>query len=73
MSDQSRGGIYIVNPETGEAEPVTSEELKTLLLSDTHAPEPEHAAEPPKPSPSKRREDLSDAIAHEATSGTGRD
>jgi hypothetical protein len=27
MNDQSRGGIYIVNPETGEAEAITSEEL----------------------------------------------
>lgn len=79
MSDQSRGGIYIVNPETGEAESVTSEELKALLLSDLRAskpepePEPEHQSEPPKPSPRKRREDLSDAIAHEATPGAGQD
>jgi hypothetical protein len=27
MNDQSRGGIYIVNPETGETEVITSEEL----------------------------------------------
>jgi hypothetical protein len=27
MNDQSRGGIYIVNPETGEAAAITSEQL----------------------------------------------
>jgi hypothetical protein len=27
MTDQSRGGIYIVNPATGETEPIASEDL----------------------------------------------
>lgn len=64
MSDQSRGGIYIVNPETGEAESVTSEELAARI---SRASEPE----PPKPSPRKRREDLSDATENEAAPFAG--
>ena len=54
MSDQSRGGIYIVNPATGEAEPITSEELAARLID---APEPA----PPTPSTRKRKEELTDA------------
>lgn len=54
MSDQSRGGIYIVNPATGEAEPITSEEL---AARGKRAPEPEPIKEPTR----KRREELTDA------------
>ena len=54
MSDQSQGGIYIVNPETGEAEPITSEDLAARIA---RAAEPE----PVKPAPRKRPEELTDA------------
>lgn len=56
MSDQSRGGIFIVNPESGEAEPITSEEL---AARDAHAAEPQ----PVKQASRKRNapEDLTDA------------
>jgi hypothetical protein len=47
MSDQSRGGIYIVNPETGEAEAIASEDLAAL---EARATEPA----PMKPAPRKR-------------------
>lgn len=57
MSDQSRGGIYIVNPETGEAEAITSEEL---AAREARASEP--APLPTIPAPRKRREELTDAV-----------
>lgn len=54
MSDQSRGGIYIVNPATGVAEAITSDEL--AAAQDAHAS---------KPAPKKRQppesEELTDA------------
>jgi hypothetical protein len=37
MTDQSRGGIYIVNPATGEAEPIAS---KDLAAREARASEP---------------------------------
>lgn len=54
MNDQSRGGIYIVNPETGEAEAITSEELAAR-----QAPASEPA--PAKPALRKPPEDLTNA------------
>jgi hypothetical protein len=54
MNDQSRGGIYIVNPETGEAEPITSEEL---AAREARASEPA----PVKTSTRKRPEELTNA------------
>lgn len=56
MSDQSRGGIYIVNPATGEAEAIASEDLAAK----------EALASKPKPlptlhAPRKRKEELTDA------------
>jgi hypothetical protein len=51
MNDQSRGGIYIVNPETGEAEGITSEEL---AAREARASEPA----PLKTSSRKRPEEL---------------
>ena len=54
MSDQSQGGIYIVNPETGEAESIASEELAARTAA---AREPA----PVKPVVRKRNEDLTDA------------
>ena len=54
MSDQSKGGIYIVNPDTGEAEPITSEELAARAH---RAPEPEPIKEPTR----RRREELTNA------------
>jgi hypothetical protein len=54
MSDQSQGGIYIVNPETGEAESITSEELAARTA---RAAEPA----PVKPATRKRQEELTDA------------
>jgi hypothetical protein len=58
MSDQSRGGIYIVSPKTGEAEAITSEELaasQALALE----PVPEPVA--PKPVARKPPEELTNA------------
>lgn len=57
MNDTSRGGIFIVNPATGEAEPITSEELAARLID---APEPTPAKAPTR----KHKEDLNDAVAH---------
>jgi hypothetical protein len=57
MSDQSQGGIYIVNPESGEAEAITSEEL---AARDTRAAEPK----PMKPAPRKSPEGLTDAVTY---------
>jgi hypothetical protein len=57
MSDQSKGGIYIVDPETGEAKSVTSEELIALLISGASAPKPV----PSKPSPRKPPQELTNA------------
>jgi hypothetical protein len=54
MNDQSRGGIYIVNPETGETEAITSEEL---AARQAHASEPV----PVKPSTRKPPEELTSA------------
>jgi hypothetical protein len=54
MSDQSKGGIYFVNPETGEAEAITSEELAARTAA---ARKPATA----KPAPRKRQEELTDA------------
>ena len=54
MNDQSRGGIYIVNPKTGEAEAITSEELAAR-----QAPASEPA--PVKPATRKPPEELTDA------------
>jgi hypothetical protein len=51
MNNQSQGGIYIVNPETGEAEPITSEEL---AAREALASEPA----PVKTSSRKRSEEL---------------
>lgn len=59
MNDQSRGGIYIVNPETGEAEAITSEEL---AASQARASEPALAkSAPAKPATRKPQEELTDA------------
>jgi hypothetical protein len=54
MNDQSRGGIYIVSPETGEAEAITSEELAAR-----QAPASEPA--PIKPAARKPPEELTNA------------
>jgi hypothetical protein len=49
MNDQSRGGIYIVNPETGEAEAITSEELTARqALPSEPAPIKPAARKPPE-------------------------
>jgi hypothetical protein len=53
MNDQSRGGIYIVNPDTGETEAITSEEL---AARQARASEPEPA--PAKPANRKPPEEL---------------
>lgn len=59
MNDQSRGGIYIVNPRTGEAEAITSEELAARQAP---ASEPEPAApEPTKPATRKIPEEPTNA------------
>jgi hypothetical protein len=50
MSNHTRASIFVVNPETGEAEAFTSEEL---AAKDAPAPEPEAA----KPAPRKSKED----------------
>ena len=52
--DQSKGGIYIVNPETGETEAITSDELAARIA---RAAEPK----PVKPAIRKRQEELTDA------------
>jgi hypothetical protein len=56
MNDQSRGGIYIVSPKTGEAEAITSEEL---AASQALVSEP--APAPAKPTTRKVSEELTDA------------
>jgi hypothetical protein len=56
MNDQSRGGIYIVNPETGEAEAITSEQL---AASQTPASEP--APAPVKAATRKLQEEVTSA------------
>ena len=59
MNDQSRGGIYIVNPETGEAEAITSEEL---AASQAPASEPALVEPAPvKPTTRKSPEELTNA------------
>jgi hypothetical protein len=56
MTDQSQGGIFIVNPETGEAEAITSEELAAAKA----------APAPVKPNPRKphKTEELTDAVTN---------
>jgi hypothetical protein len=54
MNDQSQGGIYIVNPETGEAGAITSEEL---AARQARASEPA----PVKPATRKPPEELNNA------------
>jgi hypothetical protein len=54
MNDQSQGGIYIVNPETGEAEAITSKEL---AARQARASEPA----PVKPATRKSPEELTNA------------
>jgi hypothetical protein len=56
MNDQSRGGIYIVSPKTGEAEAITSQELAA-----SQAPASEPAPVPAKPAIRKPQEELTDA------------
>ena len=55
MNDQSRGGIYIVNPDTGETEAITSEEL---AARQARASEPEPEPAPTKPANRKPPEEL---------------
>jgi hypothetical protein len=56
MNDQSRGGIYIVKPKTGEVEAITSEELAA-----SQAPASEPAPAPVKPATRNPPEELTDA------------
>ena len=56
MTDQSQGGIFIVNPKTGVAEPITSEELEAAKA----APAPVK----PAPAPRKQKEDLTDGATN---------
>jgi hypothetical protein len=58
MNDQSRGGIYVVNPETGEAEAITSKELAARQAL---APEPVPEPVAPKPVARKPPEELTNA------------
>jgi len=59
MNDQSRGGIYIVSPKTGEAEAITSEKLaaRQARASEPALVEPA----PAKPATRKISEELTDA------------
>ena len=53
MNDTSRGGIFIVNPATCEAEPITSEELAVRKAKASESA-------PVKPATRKRQEELTD-------------